>query len=106
MNFDPDKVAQTLRERGDTWAETDSAYRALDDATKSILSKIAGESEGSEAAKERSARASDAYLDHLQAVSNARKAAAQARVAYDVYRVWIDMKRSELSYTKAEMQIR
>ena len=50
MNFDPDKVAQTLRERGDTWAETDSAYRALDDATKSILSKIAGESEGSEAA--------------------------------------------------------
>ena len=42
MNFDPDKVAHELSVRGKSWAEKDAQYRALDDATKSILCEIAG----------------------------------------------------------------
>jgi len=106
MNFDPDKSAAELSSRGISWAELDGAYKALDDATKSILSDIAGRSEGSEASKEREARASDGYRSHLKSLSEARTLAAIAKVNYDVYKTWIDMKRTELSYQKAEMGIR
>ena len=106
MNFVPDKVAAELSKRGQAWASADSQYRAFDESTKSILSKIAGEAEGSEAAKDRYARGSDEYQDHLQRLADSRLKALAAKVNYDVYRVWIDMKRSELSYNKAEMQIR
>lgn len=105
--FDPDKVAHELSKRGIAWAESDAAYKALDDATKSILSDIAGkQNDGSEASRERAARASAEYREHLRAVSDARTKAAIARVNYDVYQSWIDMKRSEASYNKAEMGIR
>jgi ElaB/YqjD/DUF883 family membrane-anchored ribosome-binding protein len=106
MSFplDPDKVAEELSKRGKAWAELNAAYQALDDATKSVLSDIAGkQNDGSEASKERAARASQEYRDHLHALAEARTKAAIARVNYDVFQVWIDMKRSEASYTKAEM---
>jgi inorganic pyrophosphatase/exopolyphosphatase len=45
-------------------------------------------------------------MDHLKDLSEARKLASIARVNYDVMKVFIDMKRSELSYSKAEMSIR
>ena len=107
MNFDPDENAAELSLRGKAWAEHDGAFKALDDATKSILSSIATHFEGSEALKERSARASDEYrYQHLKSLSEARTKATIAKVNYDVYKTWIDMKRTELSYQKAEMGIR
>ena len=106
MNFDPDKVAHELSVRGKSWAEKDAQYRALDDATKSILCEIAGKMDGSEASKERSARASADFYQHLTDLADARTLAAVAKISYDVYKTWIDMKRSELSYQKAEMGIR
>jgi hypothetical protein len=107
MNFDPDKSAAELSMRGIAWAELDGAYKTLDDATKSILSGIATNFEGSEAFKEREARASDEYrYQHLKSLSEARTKATIAKVNYDVYKTWIDMKRTELSYQKAEMGIR
>jgi hypothetical protein len=105
--FDPDKLAAELSARGKAWAETDAAAKALDDATKSIMANImCRQNEGSEASKERAARASQEFMDHLKDLSEARKLASIARVNYDVMKVFIDMKRSELSYSKAEMSIR
>jgi hypothetical protein len=102
--LDPDKVAEELSKRGKAWAELNGAYQALDDATKSILSDIAGRlNEGSEASRERSARSSADFREHLAALADARTKAAIAKVNYDVFNVWIDMKRSEASYKKAEM---
>lgn len=106
IDFDPDQVAHELSKRGLAWVEADSQFKAFDDATKSILSRLAGEQDGSEAAKERSARASEQFKEHLQNLADARFKAAASRVNYDVYRIWIDMKRSELSYHKAEMGMR
>lgn len=105
--FDPDKIAVDLSARGKAWAELDAAFKALEEVTKSVLSEIMGrQNESSEAARERAARSSPDYREHLAAVADARKLATIARVNYDVYRVWIEMKRSELSYQKAEMGIR
>ena len=105
--LDPDKVAAELSARGRAWAELNAAYQALDDATKSVLSDIAGkQNDGSEASRERTARASQEYREHLRHHAEARTKAAIAKINYDVYSVWIDMKRSEASYTKAEMNIR
>jgi hypothetical protein len=104
--LDPDKAAAELSARGKAWAELNGAYQALDDATKSILSDIAGkQNDGSEASRERSARASKEFREHLTALSEARTKAAIAKVNYDVFAIWLDLKRSEASYMKAEMRI-
>jgi hypothetical protein len=96
--LDPDKAAAELSARGKAWAELNGAYQALDDATKSILSDIAGkQNDGSEASKE--------FREHLTALSEARTKAAIAKVNYDVFAIWLDLKRSEASYMKAEMRI-
>ena len=107
MDFNPDENAAELSQRGIAWAELDGAYKALDDAPKSILAGIATNFEGSEAAKEREASASEEYrYHHLKSLNEARTKAAIAKVNYDVYKTWIEMKRTELSYQKAEMGIR
>ena len=106
MNFDPDKVAHELSVRGKSWADKDAQFKALDAATKSILGQIAGKMDGSEASKERAARASDEFQNHLQELAEARTLSLIAKISYEVYRTWIDMKRTELSYQKAEMNLR
>jgi len=103
--FDPNAIAAHLRERGFACAQYEAAYKALDDSTKSVLAQVAGNMEGSEAAKDRAARGSEEYLEHLQALADARFLYLVSKVNFEVYRVHIETKRSELSYQKAEMQI-
>ena len=105
VDFSPDQISEEMSKRGKAWAELDGAYRALDDATKSVLSNIASRMDGSEAAKDREARGHKEYREHLEYLATARTAALVAKVNYDVWKMWIDMKRSEISYTKAQMNI-
>lgn len=107
MIFEPDQVAHELSKRGKDWSDKDSAFRALDEATKSVLSEcIADQNEDkSHAAKETSARTAPKYREHLTAVAEARRAANRARVDYDTYRVWIDLKKEEQWNRRAEMKL-
>ena len=105
QGFDPNAIAAHLRDRGFAAAQYEAAYKALEESTKSVLAQIAGGMEGSEAAKERAARSSDEFLEHLQKLADARFLHLAARVNFEVYKSYIDAKRSELSYQKAEMQI-
>lgn len=107
--FDPDKIAAEHRKRGDEWADTDAAYRALDEASKSILAEIKGDYLGScKSATEAETRAlaSNRYKDHLAALAEARRAANRARVAYDTYKAWLELKRTQAANTRAEMNLR
>lgn len=104
--IDIDSRVAELSKRGKAYAELNAAYEALDDFSKSLLAKLAGDAnDGSEASRERYARAHEDFLRHLGEKGEARTLAAVAKVNYDVYRVWLDLKRSEASYTKAEMGI-
>lgn len=105
--FDPDKVAETLGKRGEAWADADAAYKALDEATKSVLSECMTDAGDVSVAKaEMLGRSDPRYRAHLEAVDKARRAASRARVSYDTFQVWIELKRSENATRRAEMSLR
>lgn len=105
--FDPDRIAEELSKRGLTWADCDAAYKALDDATKSVLSECMIEAGDVSVAKaEMHARTHPTYRAHLEAVDRARRAANRARVNLDVFETWIDLKRTEQATKRAEMGMR
>ena len=105
--FDPDRIAEELSKRGHAWADTDAALRALDEATKSILAEcMADAGDVSVAKAEMYGRQHLNYFAHLDALKEARKAANRARVNYDTFQVWIDLKRSEQATQREQMKMR
>jgi hypothetical protein len=105
--FDPDKIAEELSDRGYAWADTDAAYKALDEATKSVLAEcMMGAGDVSVAKAEMYGRTCRVYLDHLAAIKKARQAANRARVDYDTFQAWIELKRTEQATRRAEMGLR
>jgi hypothetical protein len=99
--IDPEKLAAELRKRGDEWADRDAAYRALEEVQKSVLAECFLSSEGSVAKREARARISAPFREHLEAISKARSAANKARVAYDVYKTYVEMLRTNASSQRA-----
>ncbi len=107
MIIEADKIATELSARGLVWADADAAFRALDDVTKSVLSEAiaALNREDSMAAKETDARRSMMYRDHLIALAAARRASNRARVNLDVYKVYVDLLRTNASTERAQMSL-
>jgi hypothetical protein len=109
MDFDPDKIYATVSEAGEEWADKKSAYEALDDNTKSILADIAlGYMDGktSKAEAELRALASKPYRDHLAEVKAARRAWLMTQVKYDSLKMLVELRRSQESSRRAEMNLR
>lgn len=106
--IDAYQIAEELGKRGADWGDTDSAYRALDDATKSILSEIIVDFMGtckSVAEAETRARASKVYREHLAVLASARRKANLARVRYDTYRAFIELRRTNAATDRALMAV-
>jgi hypothetical protein len=106
--FNPDAIAEELSKRGHAWADTDAALKALDEATKSVLSEcmVALGETGSIARAEMLARTDPVYKQHLEDLADARQAANRARVNYDTFQAWIDLKRSEQATQREQMKMR
>lgn len=83
-----------------------AAAELLEEAQKSVLAELMNKSEGSIAAKEAQARTDPAYRLHCTNMVNARKEANRARVRYDAMRVLSEMRRSQESTRRAEMNLR
>ncbi len=107
MLLDANKTAEELSQRGLAWADADAAFRALDDVTKTVLSEAiaALNRDDSMAAKETDARRSMLYKDHLIALAAARRTANRAKVNLEVYRCWIEMKRTNAATERAQMNL-
>lgn len=105
--IDAEKLAIELRKRGDEWADKDAAYKALEEVQKSILSQafLAVEG-GSIAEKEARARASTQFAEHLEAIAKARTEANKARVAYDVYKTYVDLMRTNAAAQRVLVDLR
>jgi hypothetical protein len=104
--IDANTLCSEMAQRGEIWADADAAFRALDDASKSVLSKCMGQVQAkSNAEKERVARCDPTYLAHLDTVQSARAAANKARVRYDTYRVFVELTRSNASTERALAQM-
>lgn len=104
--FDPDKIAEELSKRGLAWADCDAAYRALDEATKSVLAECMTDAgDVSVARAEMQGRTHPTYRAHLEAVDRARRAANRAKVNLDVFETWIELKRTEQATQRAQMKL-
>lgn len=101
-----EKLAGELRKRGDEWADKDAAYRALEEVQKSILAEAFVHTTGSVAEREAQARVSAAFKEHLDAIKAARHEANKARVAYDVYKIYVDLTRTNATTQRTLVDMR
>ena len=105
--MDPERIAHELSERGLTWADTNAAADALEEAKKSVLAQHTLAASGkSIAEREAWALGSEEYREHLTRMVEARRVANRARVKYDVYKTFIELERSRYSTERAAMQLR
>lgn len=103
-----DAMYKSLLESGITWADTKSAFQALDSASSSVLADLTQfhrSADISRAEAETIARASSAYKDHLNSVAAANKSYLRAEVKYKSLQVLIELRRSEESSRRAELKL-
>lgn len=109
MSLDPEKIYNEIMAAGERWADCKAAYEAFDDNTKSVLAEITGrymDAGQNKGASEASALASKDYREHLVALSKARGEFLRAQVRYDSLKMLADLRRSEESTKRAEMNLR
>lgn len=105
--FDADRVAHELSERGLAWADAHAAAEALEETKKSMLAQISLASDHkSQTVREEMALASPEYREHVTKMVEARRAANRARVRFDTYKAWIELKRTAAATERAAMNLR
>ncbi len=107
--LNPDKIYREILSAGEKWADKKSAYEALDDNTKSVLADITSnfmDGKVSRAEAEMRALASGDYKIHLASVKAARREWLMEQVRYDSLKLLAELRRSQESSRRAEMNIR
>ena len=105
--LDAEALCRELSKRGLEWADAAAASDALDEARKSVLAELKVSSDaGSDAKAETLALAHPDYRRHLEAMAAARKDANRKRVAYDVYRTFVELERSNASTERELVRMR
>lgn len=107
--FNPDDIYSKVVQAGEDWADKKSAYEALDDNTKSVLSEIATDfMDGAKTSKseaELRAQSSKAYREHLYEKQKARREWLRAQVVYDSLKMLAELRRSQESTRRQEMRL-
>jgi len=107
--LDADKIAAELSARGMAWADANAAAEALEETKPTVLAQLAAEQIGtgkSAAAADTMAKADDRYLEHIQKMVDARKAANRARIRWDTYKAYVELLRTNASTDRAMMTMR
>lgn len=106
-DFDPDKTYAALVKAGEDWADANAAADALEETKKSVLAKLMLESGGkTNAEKEMLGLADEKYMSFVNSMVEARRTANKLRVRYDSAKTLAELRRSQESTKRAEMQIR
>jgi hypothetical protein len=104
---DPDRIYTQIVDAGEAWADAEAAAALLEETRKSVLAKLMNEQAvASVAAKEMLALADPSYQEFVAGMVKARKVANKAKVKYDSAKVLAELRRSQESTRRAEMQIR
>lgn len=100
--MNPHEIHEKLVTLGTEWAEANSTADLLEETKKSLIAELMTEcNEKSSAAKETYALRQKRYLDHIEGMIMARKAANKAKVKYDTAKVWVDLLRTESANERA-----
>ena len=105
-----DEIYAKVIESGTVWADCKAAYELLDDMSKTILADITSNFmppvSGTKSEAEMRALASADYKNHLASKGAARKLWLHAQVAYDGVKMLAELRRSEESTNRAQMNMR
>ena len=106
-DFDPDRIYKQLADAGEDWADKQAAAELLEETKKSVLAELMNAEVGlSVSARESNALANPAYRLHLTNMVAARREANRARVRYDSMKVLAEMRRTQESTRRAEINLR
>ena len=109
-DFKPDEIYRELEQAGVDWADKKSAYEALDDLTKTVLADITSNylppTCATKSEAEIRAIASADYKHHLATKAAARKAWLLAEVKWKNFNTLSELRRSEESTRRSEMNLR
>jgi len=103
------EIYHELEKAGNDWADKKSAHDALDRNTKSVLSDVLVsfmDSGLSRAESEARGLSSSTYKNHLASVALAHKAYLQAQVLWNNLQTLAELRRSEESTRRSEMNLR
>jgi hypothetical protein len=107
MTFDPEKMYERIVAAGESWADAEAAAALLEETRKTVLAKAMNDAPAATiSAKEMTALASDDYKRFIEGMVRARAAANKARVKYDSARILAELRRSQESTKRAEMNLR
>lgn len=105
--MDAESIYSALIRAGEEWSDLDAAASLLEETRKSVLAKLMNECQAASiGAKEMFALADEEYRKHVATMITARKVANRARVRYDSAKVLAELRRSEESTRRAELQLR
>lgn len=105
--FDPDEMRRRLEDLGVDWADKNAAASLLEETERALMSEISIHYRStladvrSDIAAERMARASAQYRDHIRRMVEARRVANRARAAYDSYKVFVELRRTQMANERA-----
>lgn len=105
LEFNPDKIAHELSQRGEAWADRKGAAEALTLAANTMKRKCFLEAKGTMDERKAKAETDPEYLDLEESAIEARMAEIKAKVRHDTYKSWIEMKRTEQSTRRAQMNL-
>jgi hypothetical protein len=105
--MDAEKIYAQVIKAGEDWADAEAAASLLEETKRSVLARLKNECPAaSDAAKEMYALAEPDYKKHIGDMIAARRAANKARVRYDSSKILAELRRSEESTRRAEMNLR
>ena len=110
MSLDPDTIYNTIVQFGEGWADKKAAFEFLDDMTKTVLADLATDIKSahkcSNTEAETRAYAQERYKAHLTSLATARREWLQAEVKYKSAQLLAELRRTEESTRRAEMNLR
>ena len=109
MTLDVEGIYRQLEKAGNDWADKKAAFDALERISKSVLSDVLVsfmDSGLSRAEAEARSLSSGVYKEHLASVSRAHKAYLQAQVLWNNLQTLAELRRSEESTRRAEINLR
>ncbi|MCP4523355.1 MAG: hypothetical protein GY828_03985 [Candidatus Gracilibacteria bacterium] len=99
------QISQELYRVGKEYAQAKAKSEMLAESRKSVIAKIASEQEGSEATKERIARASPEYKEYLHGARGSRQRELELKYELDSLQMSFEYERSMNSLKKKEINM-
>lgn len=105
-NFNPESIFRELVKSGEEWAELECLAQQLEETKKPVLNSLKLQSpEKADSARETWAYAQKEYTIHVNGMVAARKKANIAKVRYFANKTLAELRRTEQSNRRSEMNL-